>query len=425
MLKSKRLYRDIAIIDLKSFYASVECADRDLDPFKTPLIVADEARGGGSIVLAVSPFLKKIGVPNRLRLHEMPEVEDLIIAKPRMNRYLEVSSDIVEIYLDYVAPEDIHVYSIDEVFLDLSEYLNYYDTDAVSLVKRIRDAILAKTRIPSTAGIGENLLLSKLALDIESKHAPSSQAEWRHIDVKDKLWPIRPLSKMWGIGRRMEKRLNTLGLYCVGDIANAKRTLLIKHFGVIGDELYHHANGIDASFIKEGIPHRDTRQKSVGLSQVLFKDYDEAMIYPVLREMSDEASEKLRFNGKQSKTVHVSILYSKTEGGGGFSRQVKSETPIDHPDDVFTHVMRLFKTHYEDVLIRKVSIRLSSLVDIKPSIQMSFFEDRIKQKKSESLFKAMDTLHARYGVPSALRLTSYEPSARRKERASLVGGHNA
>ena len=132
MIKKDRLYRDIAIIDLKSFYASVECTDRGLDPFETPLIVADEARGGGSIVLAVSPYLKKQGVPNRLRLHEMPEVKNLIIAKPRMTRYLEVSTDIVEVYLDYIAPEDIHVYSIDEVFLDLTDYLRYYDTDACS-----------------------------------------------------------------------------------------------------------------------------------------------------------------------------------------------------------------------------------------------------------------------------------------------------
>ncbi len=425
MIKKDRLYRDIAIIDLKSFYASVECTDRGLDPFETPLIVADEARGGGSIVLAVSPYLKKQGVPNRLRLHEMPEVKNLIIAKPRMTRYLEVSTDIVEVYLDYIAPEDIHVYSIDEVFLDLTDYLRYYDTDAWSLTKQIRDTVLKKTLIPSTAGIGDNLLLSKLALDIESKHTPESQAEWRHIDVREKLWPLRPLSKMWGIGSRMERRLNALGLYKVGDIAQGSRQLLIKHFGVIGDELYHHANGIDGSIIKEGIPHRDTRQKSVGLSQVLFKDYDEAMVYPVLREMSDEASEKLRFIGKQARTVHLSILYSKTEGGGGFSRQVKSETPVDHPDDVFKHVRKLFAMHYEGVLIRKVGIRLSSLADKKPAIQLSFFEDRIKQKNSEALFEAIDGIHARYGVVSALRLTSYEDSARRKERASLVGGHHA
>ena len=425
MIKKDRLYRDIAIIDLKSFYASVECADRGLDPFKTPLIVADEERGGGSIVLAVTPFLKKQGVPNRLRLHEMPKVDNLIIAKPRMKRYLEVSTDIVEIYLDYVASEDIHVYSIDEVFLDLTEYLSYYETDIWTLVKRIRADVLKKTKIPSTAGIGDNLLLSKLALDIESKKNPESQAEWRHIDVREKLWPIRPLSKMWGIGSRMEKRLNALGMYSVGDIANSNRSTLIKHFGVIGDELYHHANGIDASIIKEGIPYRDNRQKSVGLSQVLFKDYDEAMIYPILREMSDEASEKLRFIGKQARTVHLSMHYSKTVGGGGFSRQMKSEAPLDHPDEVFKYVRSIFRAHYEGVLIRKVGIRLSSLTDKAPAIQLSFFEDRIKQRMSEHLFEAIDDIHARYGVKSALRLTSYEKSARRKERASLVGGHRA
>ncbi|MFW6298076.1 MAG: DNA polymerase thumb domain-containing protein [Bacillota bacterium] len=419
----KRLRREIAIIDLKSFYASVECVDRGLDPFKTPLIVADESRGGGSIVLAVSPYLKKAGIPSRLRLHEMPDVKGLIIAKPRMQRYLDVSTDIVGIYLDHVAPEDLHIYSIDEAFLDLSEYLEYYGMSTAELVTMIRNKVLKKTGIPSTAGIGDNLLLSKLALDLESKKAPSGMAEWRHEDVETKLWPVRPLSEMWGIGHRMERRLNGLGMYTVGDIAKGRRETLVRHFGVLGDELYHHAHGIDGSIIKEGIKERPTQQKSVGLSQVLFKDYDETMIAPVLREMSDEACEKLRFIAKEARTVHLHIGYSATEGGGGFSRQMRLDDASDHPDTIHEAVMKLFHRFYEGALIRKVGIRLTSLRDREPAIQLSFFENRLKKAEERALFDAMDDIHRRFGKTSALRLTSYEDSARTKERAGLIGGH--
>ncbi len=419
-----RLRREVAIIDLKSFYASVECVDRGLDPFKTPLIVADESRGGGSIVLAVTPYLKARGVPNRLRLHEMPKVKNLIIAKPRMRRYLEVSSAIAGIYLKHVAPEDLHIYSIDEAFLDLTEYLSYYKMDAAEVVAMIRRRILVSTGIPSTAGLGDNLLLSKLALDLESKKNPSGMAEWRHEDVKDKLWPVRPLSKMWGIGARMEKRLNALGMFTVGDIANGRRETLIRHFGVMGDELYHHAHGIDGSIIKEGIPDRPDRQKSVGLSQVLFQDYDEAMVHPVLREMSDEACEKLRFIGKKASTVHLHVGYSATDGGGGFSRQMRLFEAMDHPDAIHEAVMKLFARHYEGVLIRKVGVRLTGLEDRRAEIQLALFEDRVAKEGERALFEAMDSIKARFGKTRALRLTSYEPSARARERSTLVGGHH-
>ena len=419
-----RVKREIAIIDLKSFYASVECVERGLDPFKTPLIVADESRGGGTIVLAVTPYLKARGVPNRLRLHEMPKVRDLIIAKPRMRLYLDVSSQIAGIYLEHVAPEDLHIYSIDEAFLDLTEYLGYYGKSTEKIVDMIRGVILERTGIPSTAGIGDNLLLSKLALDLESKKNPGGLAEWRHGDVEEKLWPLRPLSKMWGIGARMEKRLNALGMYTVGDIARGKRETLIRHFGVIGDELYHHAHGIDGSIIKEGIPHRPVNQKSVGLSQVLFKDYDEGMIRPVLREMSDEACEKLRFIAKEARTVHLHIGYSSVDGGGGFSRQLCLPEAMDHPDVIHEAVMRLFDRHHEGARIRKVGVRLTALEDRRNGLQLSFFEDRIQKEAERGLFEAMDTIKARYGKTSALRLTSYEDSARARERASLVGGHH-
>jgi DNA polymerase V len=205
MLEKYRTSRDIICIDLKSFYASVECAKRGLDPFNTPLIVADESRGGGSIVLAVSPYLKAKGIPGRLRLFELPEnIPGLIIAKPRMRTYLEYSAEIIRIYLNYVAPEDLHIYSVDEVFLDITPYQSFYQKPARAIAEMILKDIWQQTQIPATAGIGDTLLLAKVALDIESKKVPGGIAEWRFQDVPEKLWPIQPLSKFWGIGGRME-----------------------------------------------------------------------------------------------------------------------------------------------------------------------------------------------------------------------------
>ena len=195
-------------IDLKSFYASVECLDRGLDPFSTPLVVADEQRGDGTIVLAASPYIKeKYDVKSRCRLYEVDKtIPGLIIAQPRMERYIKVSAKINMIYLSYVSQEDLHVYSIDESFLDITDYLHYSSCDPYLYARRIIDDIKNKTGLTVTCGIGENIFLAKVAMDIEAKHSADNIAYWKKKDIVEKLWNISPLSKMWGIGRRLEKR---------------------------------------------------------------------------------------------------------------------------------------------------------------------------------------------------------------------------
>ncbi len=205
-MEAYKLHRHILCIDLKSFYASVECAVRQLDPFKTPLVVADAGRGGGSIVLAVSPYLKTLGIPSRLRFYELPTDLGIIVAKPRMRLYLEYSAKIIEIYLKFISEDDLYVYSIDEAFLDVTEYLSYYKMTDTELAKKILAAIYEETKLFATVGIGPNMLISKLALDIESKKAPDFIAKWNYDSIPEKLWPIQPLSEMWGIGYRMEKK---------------------------------------------------------------------------------------------------------------------------------------------------------------------------------------------------------------------------
>ncbi len=423
MLEKYQTTRDILCVDLKSFYASVECALRGLDPFETPLVVADQGRGGGSIVLAVSPFLKRRGIPGRLRLFELPDnIPGLIVAKPRMRTYLEYSAEIIRIYLNYVAPEDLHIYSVDEVFLDLTPYQTLYQKSPQAIARMILDDIWQQTRIPATAGIGDTLLLAKVALDIESKKVPGGIAEWRYPDVPEKLWPIRPLSEFWGIGSRMEKRLNQMNLFSMGDVAHANRDHLARVFGVLGDELYFHAHGIDASIIAD--KKRDIRpMKSVGEGQTLFKDTPLKEVLTILFEITDTLAARLRYIGKEAKTVHLAIGYSKAYGGG-FGRQVTLDFPTRDPKLLFVHVIDLLNRYGEDLPVRRVSLRLTGLVDFSPFDQLDFFSERAAKASEERFLKALDQVHARYGKKYALRLSSYLDGGTLKDRLALVGGHH-
>ena len=196
--------RNIIAIDLKSFFASVECTQRGLDPFTTALVVCDPTRNG-AITLAVTPFLKNLGVPSRGRAYDLPKNIKIIKAPPRMSLYIQKSREVLSIYLEYVAKEDIHVYSIDEVFLDVTNYLHMYNMTDYELAQTIINDIKKRTGLTTTAGIGPNILLAKLSMDIEAKHVQNNIAKWTYDDVKTKLWSITPLSKMWSIGPRMER----------------------------------------------------------------------------------------------------------------------------------------------------------------------------------------------------------------------------
>lgn len=424
-MEDYRIHRQILCIDLKGFFASVECALRGLDPYKTPLIVADQGRGGGSVVLAITPYLKARGMKTRCRLHEIDTPSDLIIAKPRMREYLHASKEVIKIYLSYVSHEDLHIYSIDEAFLDLTHYMRLYNTDIKTLAKRILTEILDSLNLPATCGIGDNLLLSKLALDLYSKTADDNIAEMRYDDVPTMLWGIKPLSKMWGIGPRMERRLNQLNIYSVGDLAQAKKDTLKRLFGIMGEELYYHAHGIDMSVISD--KHNDHARipmKSVGLGQTLFKDYDSAMIMQIFIEMSDEVAEKLRFVRQSAKTIHLGIGYSKAYGGG-FSRQISLEHATSDNDTILDAVMSLYLKHSDDLPIRRVSIRATNLDPMRLDLQVSFFEDVLKKERRTKLWQTIDMVRQRFGKASVARLSSYLDEGTFIERTGFVGGHNA
>ncbi len=412
--------RHFLCIDLKSFFASVECIARHLDPFTTPLVVANPTQGNGAITLAVSPYLKKQGIKGRTRLYEIPKSIHYTIAPPRMKLYLEKSKEVVSIYLDYVAKEDLHIYSIDECFLDVTHYLKLYQKTDVELAIDILKTIEEKTGLTATCGIGPNMLLAKVSMDIEAKHMPKNIAKWTKKDIKTKLWSITPLSKMWGIGSRMEKHLNDLNLFSVGDLAKYDMNKLKDKFGVMGEELWNHANGIDTSKISDFDSIK--KEQSFSHSQVLFKDYYAENAKLIIEEMLGVLTTRLRAHHFETSSVALGIGYSKTIGDG-FYHHTRLEIATDDESLLLKNIFLLFDRYYEDLPIRKITICLGKLSK-KEGIQLNLFEDFEQLQKQQQMHKTVDTLKEKYGKNSLLKASSLLDDSTIKERNQKIGGHH-
>lgn len=412
--------RNIMCIDLKSFFASCECVERGLDPFKVPLVVANKKQGNGAITLAVTPALKKKGIPGRVRLYDIPQNIKYEIVPPRMKLYIEKSKQVVSIYLDYVAPEDLHIYSIDECFLDVTDYLKLYKKTDYELAEEILKTVEEKTGLTATCGIGPNLLLAKVAMDTEAKKYKNGIAKWTYDDVEKKLWSITPLSKMWGIGPRMEKKLNILNIYTIGELAHYDKNILKDKFGVMGQELWNHANGIDLSKISDfKITPKD---KSYSHSQVLFKDYDGNNVKLIIAEMVDVICARLRASGKESRVIGFGIGYSK-DVDGGFYHSIKLETSTDSPREITNICFLIFDRYYNNLPIRKVSISCGGLTK-KSGVQLNLF-DSIENKNEEvKVNTAMDEIKSKFGKNSIVKASSLLPDSTAIARNEKIGGHH-
>ena len=410
--------RTIAVIDLKAFYSFVECVDRGLDAWNTPLVVADKDRGKNTIVLSVSPYLKSKGVPSRLRIRDLPKGYKYIYAVPRMERYIEKSAEVVRIMMEFVSHEDIHVYSIDEAFLDITSYLNYYKLTPLQLVSKIIKRIKDKTGLQATGGIGNNFFLAKVALDIYAKHEKNGIATLYEKDIQTKLWPITPLTKIWGIGERTAAKLNAIGIFTMGDLANSNRDYIHDHFGIIGDQLVDHANWIDESDIHEVYIPKST---SLSLGQVLFKDFNKDNAVTIIREMCDDLSLRLRKESKLAELVSLYIGYSK-DTMGGFSRQMSLLQPTDDTEELFRALMEIYNEHIENYPIRRIGINFGKLTTSGYK-QMNMFEDIKKQKNNHDLLKTMDKLKDKYGNNILLRASALTEDSTAIERHNQIGGH--
>lgn len=275
-------------IDLKTFYASVECADRGRDTLTCNLVVADPDRGRTTICLAVSSAMKKLGVRNRCRLFEIPEDIDYIVAKPRMRHYMEVSAKIYSIYLEFVSPDDIHVYSIDECFIDATPYLALYHTDAPSFARTLMDAVYERCGIRATAGIGTNLFLAKVALDITAKHVDDGIGYLNRERFRQQIWRHRPITDIWGIGPGIAARLAKYGAEDLMGVAALDEQILYRELGVTAEYLIDHAHGIEPCTIAD-IHAYEPEATSISSGQVLPRNYTYEEAHTVLREMVDSS----------------------------------------------------------------------------------------------------------------------------------------
>ena len=454
-------------IDLKSYYASVECVERGLDPLSTYLVVADESRTNKTICLAVSPALKALGIGGRPRLYEVEQKIDeinrnrkekitYIVAPPRMSFYIDYSTRIYNIYLNYFSSEDIHVYSIDEVFIDATPYLSTYKTSARELTIKIIHEILSKTGITATAGIGTNLYLAKIAMDIVAKHIPSDKdgvriAELNEKDYRTQLWEHTPLTDFWRIGKGTATHLERLGLKTMGDIALCSihhEDFLFKQFGVNAEFLIDHAWGYEPCTIK-AIKEYRPQSSSLSRGQVLPRPYrfDEALI--VTLEMAYQLSLTLTEKSLLTSQLALEICYDKLQSNDmtytgplvndRYGRMVPRPTggcvnweKGTASGKAFENAVKTIfeKNIYKNLPIRRIYLSANKLIP-ENSIrytQLDIFEEEEQKSsllKERALQKTIISIKKKFGSNSVLKGYSFEEGATAIERNKTIGGHKA
>ena len=451
--------RTYIAIDLKSFYASVECVERGLDPLTTRLVVADASRTDKTICLAVSPALKAYGIPGRPRRVEVkeqvarlkrenPGLElDFVTAPPQMAKYLEVSGKVYGVYLRLIAPEDIHVYSIDEVFIDATEYLRLYGMDAHTLAMRLIKDVLKETGVTATAGIGPNLYLAKVAMDIEAKHRKADAdgvriAELTEMGYRQKYWTHRPLTDFWRIGHGPEARLASAGMYTLGDVARMSlrsEEVLYKLFGVNAELLIDHAWGWEPCTMADIKSYRPAAS-SLSSGQVLMEPYSFEKARTIVREMTDLLS--LDLVDKRLVTTQL-VLHVGYEAGKGKGPMVKDWYGRPTPKPAHGSVNLPFPTSATSVLLRSMMELYDKIVDrnlfvrrvyvvasqVKreeelDGLQMSLFDDATDTSRERKQQEVILEIRRKFGKNAILKGMNFEEGATTRERNQQIGGHH-
>ena len=410
-------------IDMKCFYASVECAERGLNPFETALVVADETRGKNALCLAISPKMKSLGIRNRCRLSEIPKGVSYLIARPRMRLYVDYAARIYGIYLRYMDKSDIHVYSIDEAFLDVTDYLKIYKKDAVEYAKFLLAEIAREMSVPATAGIGSNLYLAKIALDVTAKHSRDHIGVLSEESYREKLWRHRPLTDFWQISVGTARRLAHYGLYDMESVAHAPEELLYKAFGINAELLIDHAWGRESCTIAD-IKAYKGKSRSVSSSQILPKDYapEEARI--VMMEMTLDGCRRLMKEHLIAGGVSVFVGYSfgTIAPTGG---RVRLDSATARFSAVKEQVSRLFEeVTVQGVPIRRLGISFDNVMD-EGNEGYDLFTDRERLEKEKRAERAAMEIRQRMGKNALLRAMDLEKGATAIERTGMIGGHKA
>ena len=489
--------RTYIAIDLKSFYASVECVERHLDALDTHLVVADASRTEKTICLAVSPSLKTYGIPGRARLFEVvqavarinaerrrhapgrrfrgssfshaalladPSLElSYIVATPQMAHYMTVSSRIYGIYLRHIAPEDIHVYSVDEVFIDATDYLKAYRLTAHEFARKLIQEVLQETGITATAGIGPNLYLCKIAMDIEAKHSPADAdgvriAELDEMSYRRKYWTHRPLTDFWRVGRGIAARLEAAGLYTMGDVARCSvgqpwerynEDVLYKIFGVNAELLIDHAWGWESCTMADIKAYRPAAN-SLSVGQVLAEPYPFDKARLIVREMTDQLVLDLVEKGLVTDQIVLSVGYDagavKQQTSGGYRGAVVDDwygRPVPKPAHgsanlprpssstrlITYKMMELFDRIVEPTLqVRRIYVVAAHVVDEKQldGVQLDLFEEPAEDERRErSRQEAILAIRRKFGKNAILKGMNFEEGATARERNQQIGGHKA
>lgn len=485
-----------AAIDLKSFYASVECIERNLNPLTTNLVVADRSRTEKTICLAVSPSLKEYGIPGRPRLFEVvqkvrkvneerkkkvPEHKFIgqsfcsekldnpavavayITAPPRMALYMQYSTRIYQIYLRYFAPEDIHVYSIDEVFIDLTGYLGTYQMDAKNLISKVIREILNETGITATAGMGTNLYLAKIAMDIMAKHVPEDRNGVRiafldEMSYRKQLWDHKPITDFWRVGKGYAKKLADCHMYTMGDVARCSigkenayfnEDLLYKLFGINAELLIDHAWGYEPCSIAD-IKAYKPEEKSIGSGQVLSCAYPAEKAKIVVLEMAEQIAFELFEKNLVSRQFVLTVGYdrenlqhqkyhgeiSTDRYGRRIPKHAHGTENLENATSSVKEITAAVSSLYDRIVNKQLFVRRLTLAACKVTSeekqeyrQLDFFTDyaalKKEQEKERKLQKSLLDIKKKYGKNAILRGISYEEGATTRERNGQIGGHKA
>lgn len=411
-------------IDLKSFYASVECVERGWDPLTARLVVADPERSEKTICLAVSPALKQMGVPNRCRVFQIPKEIPYKMAPPRMQLYIDYAAEIYGVYLKYIAKEDIQVYSIDEAFLDVTDYLHLYQMTAVELGRKIMQDILDTTKIPAACGVGTNLYLAKVALDILAKHETDRIAYLDEARYREKLWKHKPLTDFWRVGRGTVERLSNMGICTMEEIAHARESLLYKAFGIDAELLIDHAWGREPVTIADIKAYRP-KNTSFSSGQVLPRDYEYEEGVLVVKEMADLLCLDLVDQGLVTSHISLTIGYSNQkcfEPAKG-STTLRSATSSNRR--LLSYVEQLYRRIVRPgAYIRRITLTYTGVMT-EDYQQFDLFSDPEETEKDVKAQRVAISIKQRYGRNAILKGMNLEESATTIERNGQIGGHKS
>lgn len=411
-------------VDLKSFYASVECVERGLDALTTNLVVADPERSEKTICLAISPSMKALGIKNRCRVFEIPKHVSYIMAPPRMKLYIAYSADIYGIYLKYVAKEDIHVYSIDEAFLDVTNYLSLYQMTAKELARIIMGDIFTQTKITATAGIGTNLYLAKIALDITAKHVDDHIGELDEEAYCRTLWKHKPLTDFWRVGAGTVKRLLSVGLLTMGDIAHADEDMLYRLFGIDAELLIDHAWGRETTTMADIKAYRP-ESSSISSGQVLSRDYDFEECRLAVKEMTDALCLDMAEKNLVTDSVTLMIGYSN----GLSLKPAHGTASLPASANTYRAIIPYVMEVYERVVNPHIPIRRLGLsannVTEEVYKQYNFLVDEMETEKDRRLQKAALEIKKKYGKNALVRGMDLQDAGTTIERNRQIGGHKS